>query len=117
MMSPFFEDEENRRDDEPKTDEVIPLQLFFQIDNGKNAEHDECDDFLNCLELGARELVRANSVGRHLETVFEERYEPADQNDLPQGNFPEFQMPVPGNRHENIRNSQQSDSLHSFLSG
>ena len=110
--SPLFEDEERGGDDEEKTDDRVPAKILLEIENGKNGEDDESDDFLNGFELGCRKFQMADPVGRNLETVFDQGDGPADQDDFPEGRVLELQMAVPGDRHENIGNGQEENRNH-----
>jgi len=109
---PLFKHEKSRGDEQNKANDIIPSQFLLEINDRKDAEHNERDNFLYRLELGAGKLVGSDPVRRHLKAIFKKCDKPADKNDLPQGYFPEFQMSVPGERHEDIRDRQQSDSFH-----
>ena len=66
--------------------EVIPVEAFVleheMCQNGKDYEGDTLLDYFQ-LYQGKRSSVshKADSVCRHLTTVFEERYEPRERND------------------------------------
>ena len=79
--SPLFEDEEDGGDHHKKTDDVVPLEVFLEIDNGKHAKDYKRDDFLNGLKLGGGKGVRADAVGGDLKTVLNKRDGPTDEND------------------------------------
>jgi hypothetical protein len=57
---------------------------------------------LDGLELRSVEFVGADTVCRHLETIFEKSDAPASDDDLPQRLVAIFQMAVPREGHENI---------------
>jgi hypothetical protein len=112
--SPFFENKKNSRDDQDKADRVVPLEFFLQVKDGKNGKHNKGDDFLYGLQLCGGKLIRAYAVGRHLEAVFHKGDEPADDDDLPQGRLPVLKVPVPGDGHEDVGNSEKYDGFHFF---
>ena len=60
--------------------EIIPADFFFEIQDGKNTENNKSNDFLDGLELRDGEHPAADTVGRHLETIFRENDQPADQD-------------------------------------
>lgn len=82
---------------------MIPMQLVSKIKDAENTKHGESDDFLNDLELVGREGLRSNAIRRNLQAVFEESDRPTDEDDLPESDVPELQMPVPGEGHEDVR--------------
>jgi hypothetical protein len=53
-----------------------------------------------------------DSIGRHLEAIFDKGNPPAGQNHRELGIVLELQMAIPGKRHEHVRNRQQRDGLH-----
>jgi hypothetical protein len=69
--SPLLEDEENRTHHEDKSDQVIPFQVFPQVQDGETAEDDEGDALLNGLQLSRREFITADPAGGNLETILE----------------------------------------------
>src|SRR5450432_1871268 len=75
--SPPVEYEENGHHDAPKSRRIIPFQLLAEICHRKYREHRKRNHFLNNRQLRRREFVRADAVGRNLETVFEKRNSPA----------------------------------------
>jgi len=112
---PFFENEENRADDHSKTDQGIPLEFFLKIDNRKNTKNDERDHFLYRFELRGGELPVAQTVCRHLETIFKECDQPTHHDHNEQRRALILEVPVPRNGHKNIRNDQQNDRGHGLL--
>ena len=81
----------------------------------KHAKDDEGDDFLNHLELHGSEAAVADAVGRYLEAVFEEGDAPAHDDDLPQRLILKLQVPVPGNRHENVGANEKNNCPHKWI--
>jgi len=90
-------------------------QFLAQIGDGKSGEDHQRDDLLDGLELRSRELERADTVGGHLEAIFEESDTPAGQNDLPQSFAAIFEVAIPGKGHEDVRNGQQQYRPHVAL--
>lgn len=86
--SELLEHEEHGHDHKEKPDQVIPLERLFEIDHGKYRENDECDHFLDGLELGTGKFAVAYAVGRDLETIFKKSNHPADKDRQPQGRTP-----------------------------
>ena len=93
---------------------MIPTQLHMES-NGRETDKDQQrDHFLNHLQLHQRErssiAFKTDSVGRHLQAVFEKRDTPGQQDHKDQrggigketGTL-QLQVPVPGKRHEYIR--------------
>src|ERR1700677_2798569 len=60
--------------------EMVPADFFAEIQEGKDGENGERDDFLNHLELERRIDGVAPAVGGDLKTVFEKRDAPAHEN-------------------------------------
>ncbi len=108
---------------------MVPAQgVGFHEDQREDGEHRERHDLLNDFQLPDRERApefgASDAVGRDLETVFEQRDAPAQQDD---GEKPEAfesgfegDMPVPRQRHESVGDDEQQnggDSLeHDALS-
>lgn len=101
------ERERHRRDDAPERRDVIPPDLFAQIKHCEHAEHRERDDLLHDLELRDGIDRVAPAVRRDHEKVFKERDAPAREDDQPERRAFEFQMAIPRERHENVRECQQ----------
>src|SRR5262245_23204510 len=80
---PFLEYEEDGGEDKGESYQIVPLQTLFEIKHRKRAEDNECDHFLRHLQLGRRELIMADAVGRYLKAIFWQRDQPAYQNDFP----------------------------------
>ncbi len=92
--------------------------------DGKNYKDDERNDFLKHLQLKQAERAaisfKANPVRRHLKHIFKQRKAPTDQNNcenscfLQPTHFPELQMSIPRQGHENIGNNQKKNGGQSF---
>src|ERR1700687_3501824 len=108
-LQPFVKYKEHGQGNAAKSRRVIPLQLLAQIHDGKNGKYRQRDHFLNGLELRGRKLVRANAICRNLETIFEEGDAPTGQDDFPQSLAAVFEMAIPGEGHEDVREDQQQD--------
>jgi hypothetical protein len=84
-ISPFFENDKDRADHHGKTSQIVPFQLFLQIDHREDAKHDQSNHFLDGFQLGGVELVMADAIRRHLEAILDKGDPPADENYNPQG--------------------------------
>ena len=106
------EDEPNGCDEADARSDMIPAKLHVKRHHAEKDEHAERDNFLNHLELHEREgpavFDKTNSVGRHLQAVFEKRNRPTESyhryhrplvEPLKLG---QFQMAIPSKRHEDI---------------
>jgi len=62
----------------------------------------------SCMTLSCTIVKRADPmpVGRHLKDVFKKRQQPAYRDRDPERLVLVFQMPVPGERHEHVRDQQ-----------
>ena len=58
----------------------------------------------------------SDTIRRHLETIFDEGNPPTRQNHNPQRRVFVLEMPIPGDRHEDVGYGQQGDCLHGLLS-
>src|SRR5687768_8760878 len=96
------EDQHRRADDEREPGEMVPLDRLAQIPDGKGDEHRQRDDFLDRLQLRGVEGAVAQTVGRYLQAVLEERDAPARHDDEPEGAALELEVTVPGKRHEDV---------------
>ncbi len=65
-------------DDEEERDNVIPLYRLVEIVEREKNEYAQRDDLLNYLQLSGSEQVRADSIGRNLKNILEQRDAPAD---------------------------------------
>lgn len=92
--------------------EIIPADFFFEIQDGKNTENNKSNDFLDGLELRGGKCPVTYTVGRHLETIFREGDQPADQNGEHERGIFILQMPIPREGHEDVGNDQEDDGCH-----
>ena len=93
---------------------MVPFYGFPQIQDGKDGEDGQGNDFLHAFKLSCRVIFVSDAVCGNLKTIFEKSDAPADQNDCPQGSRFEFQVPVPGKRHENIGGGQKQYGIKSL---
>ena len=112
MHLPFVEHEESSKNQAGCAYTVIPFEFFAEIGQRKNRKNAESDHLLNGLELSCVELVRADTVGGNLKTVFEKGDSPAGDNDFPERFAAVFEVAVPGEGHEDIGDGEQSDGAH-----
>ena len=75
--SPFLKDHEHAAGHQGKASQIVPFQLFLQIDNREDAEHNQCDHFLYRLQLCRRKLIVPDPIGRNLETILDEGSPPS----------------------------------------
>jgi hypothetical protein len=102
---PLFKHEKYGPDYHQETHNIVPLEFFFQIENRKDTEDDQGDHFLNRFQLGGWELITSDPVGRHLKAILTECNQPAEKDYLWQRRLFEFEVPILGKGHENIRDS------------
>ena len=81
---------------------MVEGDFFAEVEHRKADEDEQGDHFLDGFELGGAIDVIADAVGGHGEAIFDERNSPGDEDDEPEGGLREFEMPVPGEGHENI---------------
>src|ERR1019366_8475380 len=94
-------------------DEIIPREFLLQKRNREADEDDERDNLLNDLELESRELAIAEAICRHRQAVFEQRDRPRDHDRFPKRpGVTVFQVPIPSEGHEDVRQNQQKDGGH-----
>lgn len=75
----------NSSKQEGKTHKVFHLQMFFKHQHGKDAEHNECNHFLDHLELECSESAEiTDSVSGHHQHVFKQRNKPTEDDCFPQ---------------------------------
>jgi len=101
--------------------DMVPAEMHVESGHGEEDEDAERDHFLDDFELhqgeGTAVFDEAEPVGRHLQTVFEESDSPTESDDgnqrplLEPFEFAEFEMPVPGESHEDIAADKQKDSI------
>ena len=111
-----FEGEEHRAHDECVGHADVPFNRRMKKDEGDKRENDQRDAFLQHLKLRHTPFVRADAIGGYLENVFEECQAPASQDDDPERLISEFQMPVPSQIHEHVRDCEQNNRFHFSLS-
>lgn len=110
----FQEGEEDSEDEAGESDEVVPVDgLPLEYEQDDDGENSEGNDFLDDLELDKIErtavLAVADTVGGDGQTVLEKSYAPRekdDQDERPSGrnlHFTQFEMPIPCERHEDVR--------------
>lgn len=83
FLFPVLKHKVNSRQNEYKSNQVIPFKFFFKIEYCESDKHHKRDDFLYGFKLKGAELAIADSIGRHLEAIFEKCDAPANQNYLP----------------------------------
>ena len=108
---------------------MVPLNGLSLEQEGNNYRKDsKGNHFLDNFELHEVErtavTLESNPVGRNGEAVFEERNSPGKQDNQDQRpargdfHFLQFEMAVPRERHEDIRENEHEDGpepLHSFF--
>src|ERR1039457_1263683 len=105
--------EERGHAEKAERHEIIPRKLLLQKRGREDNEDDDRYNLLNNLELVAREVAIAEAIRRHRQAVFEQRDSPRNQDRLPERPaVTVFQVPVPGEGHEYIRQSQHKDGAH-----
>lgn len=97
-----MKNKEDGKRDAAEAGSVIPLYFLAEIEDREDRKDRERDDLLNGLKLRRGELVGADTIGRHLEAIFEKGDAPTDQNHFPQGRGAVLEMAVPGECHKNI---------------
>src|SRR5215204_6376908 len=65
--------------------------------------------FLNCFEFGGAVALVTDAIRGYSKAVFGEGDTPACQDDHPERPLGGFQMPVPREGHENVRDHEQQD--------
>lgn len=100
---------------------MIPLKREArECQTAEDDKHYQRDDLLHYLQLHKAErpaiALKPYTVGRHLKTVLHQCYAPRKQDDRiqwPVGRNPcrlKLQMPIPGARHEDVRDDEEEDS-------
>jgi hypothetical protein len=108
-LVPFIENEEAPGSNKSKPDAVIPAQRLAKIKNGKTRKNYKSDNFLNGFKLCRRKITMTYPVGGHLEAIFKKSYTPADQNNQEEGDGLVFEMAIPREGHEDIRDQKQAN--------
>lgn len=96
------ERERDRADQQGIRDQIVPSYRLAKNQKYKHREHDERDALLHDLELSDGEVVGANPVRGDLKDIFKQRDPPTHKYYREQRSLFVFQVPVPGNGHENI---------------
>src|SRR5882672_8697159 len=104
IIDSFLKHEENRTHHQAKCDEIVPFEVFFQIEEGKPRKYHQGDDLLDGFQLSGAELVRSDSVRGHHKAILQQGDGPARQDGDPERRTPILQMAVPGKSHKNVRN-------------
>ena len=91
-----------RQQNQPERDLIVGCRLFLQIKNAEYGENREGNGLLQSFELRSGEHAVPHSIRRHLQAVLKKCDEPRDPDYDPKRLALEFQMPVPGERHEYI---------------
>lgn len=66
---------------------IVPFELFFKIEDSKNAEHYQRNDFLNDFQLVGAILTASDAVCGYLKAILKKSDSPTDENDFPEGDF------------------------------
>jgi hypothetical protein len=104
---PPMEDKECPEGNADEANAIVPTEGLAQIGDGKNREDSKRSDFLNGFELGAVELIGADPVRGHLETILEKGYAPTGDDHFPERSIAKFQVAVPGEGHKDVGNGEQ----------
>ena len=81
---------------------MVPFQPLAQIEHGEYTKHHQRNNLLEDFKLGGRVHGIPPPVGRHLQAILEEGDAPACQDHNQERLGFVFQMPVPGDGHEEI---------------
>ena len=81
---------------------MVDGEPLAQIEHRKACKDAQGDDLLHDLEFGSGIDRMADPVGRNREAIFKQRDGPAEQNDHQKRPVGVFQMPVPGEGHEDV---------------
>lgn len=104
---------------------MIPFQgLVFEQQQSEYGKHQKRNDLLRYFQLnegeGASILLVTDPVGGNHQTVFHESDQPTDEDQSEQAGLLkklqmlEFEVPVPGKRHKNVRKHQERNGVKSF---
>lgn len=77
-VNPIFEYEKYSKQNQQKSDSMVPVEAFFHVKYGKNYENCKGDDFLNYFELGYGIDFVSEAVGGNLKAVLKKSNQPAD---------------------------------------
>src|SRR5262249_8484398 len=115
--SPFVENEKRASGDERKTESVIPAERLFQIQNREAGEYEQRNDFLDGLELRCRIDCAAPAVRGDCQPVFEKSDAPARQHHQGEPTSLEFQVSIPGKRHEYVGRKEHQNGQNRWRNG
>src|SRR4029077_12101218 len=107
-----LENHENRHHDQPKSHDVIPLDLLVQVKDREDGENRKRNYFLDGLELRRGELVRPNAIRRDLKALRKKGDAPANDDDFEQRRLAVLQVTIPGKSHKNVGDGEQDDRGH-----
>jgi|SRR5580700_5336319 hypothetical protein len=107
LILPPMEDKECPEGNADEANAIVPTEGLAQIGDGKNREDGKRNDFLNGFELSAVELIGADPVRGHLETILEKGDAPTGDNHFPERSVAKFQVAVPGEGHKDVGNGEQ----------
>src|SRR5579872_3167773 len=113
--SPLSENYRNRQDDQREACKIVPPQRLLQIQDRESREDGQSNHFLNRLQLRGGKLVGTDAVRWNLEAVLKKSDQPAYDNDLVERHLAIFQMSIPREGHEDIRDGQQHDRPHGAI--
>ena len=116
----FQEDEEDRKDQAGEGREMVPLEgLALEQEHRHDREHRQRNDLLDDFQLHEVERApvvdEADAVRRDLGAILEKGDAPRQEDDpdkrptVRQFHFLEFEMAVPGQRHETVAENEQQD--------
>ena len=115
VFLPFLKCKEDCSKNTEEGDDVIPFQLFAQIQNRKCAEDNKRDNFLHDFQLRGGKCSVPNAICRNLKAVFKERDPPTDEDDFPECDFLKFEMTVPRKGHKQIGDREECDRFQRVL--
>ena len=78
MLIPFFEYEKYSKQNQQKSDSMVPVEAFFHVNMEKTMKIAKGDDFLNYFELGYGIDFVSEAVGGNLKAVLKKSNQPAD---------------------------------------
>lgn len=88
---------------------MIDGEALAEVPDGEDGEDGEGDDFLDGFEFGGGVVGAADAVGRDGEAVFKKGDAPTDEDDDPEGAAGEFEVAVPREGHEDVRQEEEQD--------
>ena len=78
------------------------MKFFFEIQDRKYTEDDECNNFLYCFKLCCRVILVTDSVCWDLKTVFKKCNSPTNKNYNPKCGASVSEVSVPCKCHKHI---------------